>query len=628
VRRDVLAVVLAAAFGAVPAGAHAADLPRCKGDPAARCGRIAVPLHRAEPAGPSLTVRFRVHPRTDRSRPAGIPIVAAEGGPGYGSIDSGPGYRFMLGTLRREHDLILVDNRGTGRSGAIDCPRLQAGRGSYTRNVGRCARQLGPSADAYGTGAAADDLAAILDTLGIPVVSVYGDSYGTYFAQAFAVRHPTRVRAVVLDAAFAVDGFDPWGRTTTDAIRAAWTLACTRSPTCPSRDAAGDLGRLARRLDARPLTGRARDADGARHRVRLDGAAFAQLVNDASYGYAIFRDLLAAGRAYEAGDPAPLLRLAAEDLTATDAGPVRSYSEGAYAAVACHDYPTIWNPASSYAQRRAELAAARAQLAPDAFAPFRTATWLASLYEHQLVHGCLEWPAPAHPDPPAPPGAAYPAVPVLVLNGDLDAITPLADAARATALFPGARMVTVENAVHVTALADFDRCASRIVRTFLRTLAPGDTACAAALPELHVAPAFPRRAAAAPAARRRPGDRSRPLDRRVAWAAAHAVADAFSRWWVMSGSRGRGLRGGRFTAAGAYYAYSPVRLRLDGVRFVRDVPVRGLAAWDRRARRVAARVRVPGGRLRIGWPADRRRARATVTGRLGGRTVRVALPAP
>jgi hypothetical protein len=215
-----------------------------------------------------------------------------------------------------------------------------------------------------------------------------------------------------------------------------------------------------------------------------------------------------------------------------------------------------------------------------------------------------------------------------VLNGDLDAITPLADAARAAALFPAATMLAVENAVHVTALGEFDRCAARIVRTFLRTLAPGDTRCVAAGPELHVVPGFPRRAAGAPAPERARGDRSRPDDRRVAWAAAHAVADAFARWWVMSGSRGGGLRGGRFTASGAYYSYAPIRLHLQRVRFVRDVPVSGDAAWDRRARRYAARVRVPGGRLRIAWPADRRQARATITGRLGDRTVRLEMPAP
>ena len=234
-----------------------------------------------------------------------------------------------------------------------------------------------------------------------------------------------------------VDGFDAWGRATTDAIRAAWTLLCARSD-CPGGDPLAALRRLAVRLERTPLTGRARDADGAAQRVRLDGAAFAQLVNDAGYGYPIYRDLLAAGRAYDAGDPAPLLRLAAEDLTSVDAGAPASYSEGAYAAVACHDYPTIWNPASSLAARRAELRAARAQLAPDAFAPFPADLWLDSLYEHQLVFGCLRVAGAGRARPAGARRRDLPRGPVLVLNGDLDVITPLVDAARATALFPNA----------------------------------------------------------------------------------------------------------------------------------------------------------------------------------------------
>ena len=382
-------LVLLASVLVAPAAAHAAALPKCAKHERARCGSVSVPLHRADPAGPRITVRFRVIPRSDPSRPAGTPIVATEGGPGYSTIESGSSYEFLLGPLRRTHDLILMDNRGTGTSGAIDCPRLQAGNGDYTREVGRCAQRLGPTADAYGTGAAADDLAAVLDKLGVPVVSIYGDSYGTYFAQAFAVRHPDRVNAVVLDAAFALDGFDPWGRTATDAIRAAWTAVCDRSPTCPSADPVAELGALAERFRRTPLTGRSRDADGASHPVRMDGAAFAQLIYDAGYTYPIYRDVFAAARALDAGDPAPMLRLAAEDLTSVEAGPVESYSEGAYSAVACHDYPTIWNVASGFAARRAELAASRAQLPGDAFAPFSQDLWLNSLYEHQIVYGCL-----------------------------------------------------------------------------------------------------------------------------------------------------------------------------------------------------------------------------------------------
>jgi hypothetical protein len=61
----------------------------------------------------------------------------------------------------------------------ISCPRLQAGKGRYVHAVGPCGRRLGAAADAYGTGAAADDLAAVLDRLNVTVVNIYGDSYGT-----------------------------------------------------------------------------------------------------------------------------------------------------------------------------------------------------------------------------------------------------------------------------------------------------------------------------------------------------------------------------------------------------------------------------------------------------------------
>ena len=257
--------------------------------------------------------------------------------------------------------------------------------------------------------------------------------------------------------------------------------------------------------------------------------------------------------------------------------------------------------------------------------------WLNSLYEHQIVYGCLRWPAPAVADPPAPPGAAYPTVPVLVLNGDLDVITPMSDAARAAALFPNATLVPVGNAVHVTALADFDDCAARIVRDFLRSHVVGDTSCASELAELHVVPAFPRTTAAAPAATRAAGDASNAGDRRAGWAAAHTVADALSRWWLMYGVRGHGLRGGTFRAGGDYYGTGPVTFRLRGLRFTRDLAVGGRAAWDREARRMSARVRLSGartGRLRVAWATGVRTATATVRGKLGGRAVRLTLPAP
>jgi pimeloyl-ACP methyl ester carboxylesterase len=464
------------------------------------------------------------------------------------------------------------------------------------------------------------------------VVNVYGDSYGTYFSQAFAVRHRERVRAVVLDAAYAVSGFDPWVREESVAIRFAWEQVCRRSASCPVAAPLDELRQMSERLEAEPLVGTGRDADGLRHRVRVDGSALGQIAGDASYYYSIYRDLLAAQRAYLRGDRAPLLRIAAEDLPFTGGGPVRSYSEGAYVAVACHDYPTIWDRSSPLAERRAQLRAARALLAPDAYAPFANPVWLRSLYIDQIVRGCIRWPEPARPDPPVPEGATYPDMPVLVLDGDLDVITPMGDSIAAAQLFPGATLVPVANVGHVTALADFDGCTSGIVRRFLRTLSPGDTSCAARTQEIHVVPHFPSRAAAAPeAAPAGAGDRSTPLARRVAWSATWVVGDAFARWNLMYGSRGHGLRGGSFTASGAYYSHAPVTLRFRGTRFVSDVAVSGTAVWDRRAGTVSARLRVEGprsGRVRLNWRTRDVRSVASLRGRLGGKRVRLNTAAP
>jgi hypothetical protein len=301
--------------------------------------------------------------------------------------------------------------------------------------------------------------------------------------------------------------------------------------------------------------------------------------------------------------------------------------------VACHDYPTLWDPAAPIPERRAQYRAARALLEPNAYAPFRNDIWLRSLYINQYVKGCIEWPAPRYPDPPVPPGATYPSMPVLVLDGDLDVITPLGDSAQAASLFPGSTFVIVRNVGHVTALADYPGCAAGIVRRFLHTLSPGDVSCAERTPEIHVVPEFPRRTRGAPAAERRPGsgDRSTPLARRGAWGAAWAVGDALARWWLMSGSSGHGLRGGSFTTTGAFLAYTPVRFRLRGVRFVPDLAVSGAVEWNRRESRVTARLRLRGavsGRLRLRWRIDDIRAVAFMTGKLEGRPVRLRTPAP
>lgn len=632
-------VLLAVAAGWVipPAAARAAVgdvvIEPCRNQPRDRCGRIEVPLRWDRPGvGEPLTVRFRVIGRTDPDAEPRTPIVAVEGGPGYGSIGSRFAYRFLFEPLLRDRDLILMDQRGTGGSGAIHCPRLQRGRGPYAVAVGACAERLGPAANAYGSAAAADDLAAILDALDVDRVVVYGDSYGTYLAQTFAIRHPDRVEALVLDAAYD-DRYDPFTRDAAAALARSYETICERSGACTGILA--QIRRVARQLERAPLIGRAVDSTGREVRVRLTAPRFAQLLYDATYKFTIYRDLPAALTAWDRGDAVPVLRLVAEDLAGSGGGDPRWYSEGAYAAVACHDYPTLWDRSLPLSGRRAELEAAVAALARDAFAPFPDRIYLRMPYERQIVRGCIRWPPLEPGDEPTPTLGPHPDLPVLVLNGELDIVTPLVNGMDAAAAWPGATFVSVANEIHVTALYDYERCASRIVRRFIRRGTPVDTSCAQETPEIAVVPSFPLRAADAPAARvADPSDRSAPRDRRVAWVVVQTVADAFHRWWnELYGGRGVGLRGGSYRIRGPYYAWDrPLVISFEGTRFTADVAVSGRAVWRRRAAVVVARVRVqaPGadGRLVLRFDTDRRGDLASIVGELGGRSVSLVTDRP
>lgn len=632
-------LVAAASFGEGPAGAAApgpssltpvaaATVRPCPGLRGVRCGSIRVPRYWHAPSDPAdaLTVRFRIYGRTARSQPALEPVVAFEGGPGYGSIDSANSYLKMLGPLRRRHDLIVMDQRGTGRSDVIDCPALQRGTGNYVDAVAACAHQLGGAANAYGSAAAADDLAAILGQLGIDRVDLYGDSYGTYLAQVFVLHHPDLVRALVLDGAYD-QSFDPFARDASAALRRAWKVVCRRAGTCSG--ILHTFGSFARRLDTHPIVG---VPPGASRPVRLTARGFAQMVYDATYVFTISRDLPAAIEASEAGDDGPILRLTAEDVISTgNGGDPSAYSAGLYMAVACHDYPTIWDRMGSTAERRTQLRAAIDQLAPGAFAPFRTEAWLASLYEHQLVYGCLRWPRPSVPDPAFPSGLVHPDTPVLVLNGELDITTPFADARRAARAFPNATLVKVRNELHVSALYDFQDCAQRIARRFLRTLGVGDTSCAREIPRVDAVAAFPQTLATAPGARSAGHrDRSNAVGRRVAWVATQTVADAFSRWYNVTYRGGRGPRGGTFDARGPYLGRRPLELTFHGSRFVVDLAVSGIAVWDRHAFRVRADLTCSGaasGRLIVTFPT-RAEAPVRIRGVVDGRRVDLRMPGP
>ena len=609
--------------------AQAAERPhfhRCRDAAAgARCGYVRVPLDRLAPAGARIRIGFELYRRRDRDRPSLGTMVDVEGGPGYSTTDSRTYFLTLSRPLMDRRDLLLVDARGTGLSGPLDCRALRRTVDDYIRRAGRCARQLGARADRYNTRASVDDLAAVLDALGIGKVDYYGDSYGTYFGQAFAVNHPDRLRSLVLDGAYPLPGTDPAFGDLAEATWRALRLVCGRRPSCAARgeDPVAALARFADRIRARPVRGIGTDAEGNRVRVRLDISALTTIAQSGYGNMPMYRDLLAAIRSFEAGDRRPMLRLAAETKLVPDASPVRSFSEALYLAVTCHDYPQMWDPAALAAVRLQPLAAFRAALPPGRYGPFTAREWTSLPYEGATA--CLRWPGPRRPEPPADPQAPYPAVPTLVVNGDLDNITATSGALVVAARFPDSTLVEIHNQVHVSALGDRDHCAAPIVRRFVRRLSAGDTSCAARMPEVRAVDRFPRRAQDAVPADPAPGDRSSVAGRRVAAVAAATVADAIERWKLNYGGSDRGLRGGRWSWAGGRLT----RFRFHGTRFVSDVAVDGAATWRLGTGAVRADLTIPGhGRLRARWNVHRPLAVATLTGRLDGRRLRAAMLAP
>jgi hypothetical protein len=348
---------------------------------------------------------------------------------------------------------------------------------------------------------------------------------------------------------------------------------------------------------------------------------------------AVFREFPAAAIAALEGRPRPLLRLVGEEVTYYSGGPVRGWSEGAYLAYACSDYPQLWNVRAPFDVRRAQFAAAQARLPAGLFSPWTVGEWANSTFMDYDY--CLRWAAPDHPTPPVPPDATYPDVPVLIVNGDLDIRTDLPQAKQVARNFPNARFVRIPNSGHVTALYDADACSSTLVRRFLATGLAGSQACTAEIPEHRVVSSFPTRTAdARQATVAGSGDRSNPAARRAATVASEAVADVIDRWYAIAGYTGVGLRGGTFSFAATSLVPFPRNvwtIRLNGSRFARDLAVTGGGNVPRGRGTARVALQLSGaasGRIVLRWPTRAVHAHVRITGTINGRDVDLAAPAP
>ena len=254
-------------------------------------------------------------------------------------------------------------------------------------------------------------------------------------------------------------------------------------------------------------------------------------------GFASLSEIGAAADALEAGDEAPLLRLAAEhdfNFVFSEGAP-KAFSAALNWARYCTDVPFAWDKSAPLATRQAQFEAARDALPDDTFAPFSVEGLARAAPRGRLRARSL------HPVAGARRACRarfaqrdFPAdVPALIMTGDLDLDTPTAEAEKLQAAWPGSELIEIENAEHTPATTAQFECAAKLTRGFMKNLALGDTSCAAdrdTFPSRRAGTSLRWRRTRFRRRFRKSGtDESTELDRKVATAAVAAITDAVRR---------------------------------------------------------------------------------------------------
>jgi pimeloyl-ACP methyl ester carboxylesterase len=193
------------------AAAAALELKECrlesalsKGSATAQCGVFDVPEDRAHPQGKHIGIRVAVISAL-RLKPEKDPLFLLSGGPGQAASDMYLSLAPVFARIRQSRDIVIVDQRGTGKSNRLDCALpddtdlTNNDPKELTELTRKCIASLSGDPRFYTTSVAVRDLDEIRAALGYQHIDLYGVSYGTRVAQHYMRQYPTRVRAAILD---------------------------------------------------------------------------------------------------------------------------------------------------------------------------------------------------------------------------------------------------------------------------------------------------------------------------------------------------------------------------------------------------------------------------------------------
>ncbi|MGL4448730.1 MAG: alpha/beta hydrolase, partial [Shewanella sp.] len=171
-----------------------------------QCGFVTVPENPNQPDGKQISVHYVVLPavKNDNHEEA---LLAIAGGPGQSAIDNAASFNAMLNKVRQQRDILLIDQRGTGRSNLLNCDvgeqsllAINDDNIDSLAEAQKCRDQLaGSDVTQYGSLNAVKDFEAVRAHLGYKKLHLYGISYGTRMAQLYMRLYPEHLATVTLD---------------------------------------------------------------------------------------------------------------------------------------------------------------------------------------------------------------------------------------------------------------------------------------------------------------------------------------------------------------------------------------------------------------------------------------------
>lgn len=409
----------------------------------ARCGSVRVPEDRVHPWRRHIDLNVIIF-RATAPVAGRAPLVDIDGGPGNPSTRSLEFYLRDGAPYYAQRDVVLVDQRGTGKSNGLHCPDLAAPEQAYVPMldpvaVTRCRDALSLRADLrlYGTGEAVEDLEAVRAALGYARIDITAVSYGTTMAMRYIAAYPARVRSAVLTGV--VPGFAMPPRFHAPAAERALKLVfaeCAADAVCHAAipDPDGDL------VKARTQLGTlAPELFMERLRSLMYTAAGARLVP-----WIVHRAA--------AGDLEPFYK-------ATRPGGPSDLADGMFLSVTCSENFAAMDYPAALAQARATR-----------FGDYRLRR------QHEA---CGLWPRgkPANLDPLAAD------VPILIFSGRLDPVSPPEWGALALSSFRKGRQLIVAQGGHVFDGLSNIECFDALMLRFFETADPAalDPACLATM---------------------------------------------------------------------------------------------------------------------------------------------------